>query len=137
MALLEEQLLLAPSPIHGMGCFATRAIPEDAVIMEYAGELIDLDTAVRRNDPTQPDHSEYILELSEEWYLDGRDSQHISRYVNHSCEPNCYLQIEGMKAFILARRDIAVGEELLYDYLFDEDVREPCRCGALTCRGYI
>jgi len=136
-ALPENLFRLAPSRIHGTGCYALVPIPEDTPVMEYVGELIDLATAVRRNDPSQPDFSEYILELSGDWYLDGRTSEHISKYVNHSCEPNCYLHTEGMRAFVMARRDIALGEELTYDYLFDEEVREPCRCGAPSCRGYI
>ena len=66
----------------------------------------------------------------------------LARFINHSCEPNCFTRIvsvDGIKRiFILAKRDIAPGEELFYDYKFefeaDEDAVE-CRCGAKSCRG--
>jgi SET domain-containing protein len=43
------------------------------------------------------------------------------------------------KIWIVARRDLAAGEELTYDYGFDyEDWRDhPCRCGTTDCAGYI
>lgn len=43
---------------------------------------------------------------------------------------------------IYAKQDIAVGEELCYDYKFpmeydDPSKRIPCRCGTPSCRGYM
>ena len=42
-----------------------------------------------------------------------------------------------MRAWWVAVRDIAPGEEITYDYGFVADVAEPCSCGAATCRGLI
>jgi hypothetical protein len=60
-------------------------------------------------------------------------------FINHSCDPNVWLADEHT---LVARRDIAAGEELTTDYaLFegDEDDVKPweCRCGSPLCRRRI
>ena len=101
------------------------------------GELIDLATAIRRNDPASQTSANisWNFRTSATWTAATPNTS--PGVWNHSCEPNCYLHTEGMKAFVMARRDIAPGEELTYDYLFDEDVREPCRSAPRHRRGYI
>ena len=37
-------------------------------------------------------------------------------YVNHSCRPNCEIEIYKGRVWIFARRNIKPGEELGYDY---------------------
>ncbi|GBG74514.1 hypothetical protein CBR_g18924 [Chara braunii] len=59
------------------------------------------------------------------------------------CEPNCHakiLEVDGQNRIILvARKDISSGEELTYDYRFDEEDQNkvPCRCGARNCRQFM
>lgn len=55
---------------------------------------------------------------------------------NHSCAPNVGVQGQ---IVVVARRSIAAGEELLFDYETMETSAEPfvCRCGAAHCRGKI
>jgi SET domain-containing protein len=65
-----------------------------------------------------------------------------TRYINHSCDPNAYVDAgitdDGQPwAAIIALRPIAVGEELSYDYAFPAALAEPCRCGSANCRGLI
>jgi SET domain-containing protein len=58
--------------------------------------------------------------------------------VAHSCAPNCRPSFELMA--LIARRDIAAGEILTFDYLSTESaIFEPfdCGCGAPDCRGRI
>ncbi|KAL0361967.1 UNVERIFIED_CONTAM: Histone-lysine N-methyltransferase ATXR7 [Sesamum radiatum] len=59
----------------------------------------------------------------------------IARFINHSCEPNCYtkvISVEGQKKiFIYAKRHISAGEELTYNYKFPlEEKKIPCNCGS-------
>lgn len=58
--------------------------------------------------------------------------------MNHCCDPNCETdEIDG-KVWVIALRDIAVGEELTYDYNLydgDDDDEALCSCGAKSCRG--
>ena len=49
--------------------------------------------------------------------------------------------MEGKKRVVLfTTRDIAAGEELLYDYMFAPERPDdciPCHCGAPKCRGTL
>jgi len=125
------------SKIHGLGCFAGSAIPCGQVIVEYVGEVIDHAEAVRRGVKISQDFSEYILEVSNDVYIDGSHGGNESRFINHCCEPNCRLRRVGDRVFFVAGRPISEGEELTIDYAFDTVVREPCSCGARNCRGYM
>ena len=52
-------------------------------------------------------------------------------YVNHSCDPNAYVLYEGESSFLVARRDIAAGDEVTCDYNINVtggDAWE-CQCG--------
>jgi uncharacterized protein len=69
-----------------------------------------------------------------------------SRFINHSCNPNCEAVIEdGRRIYIEALQDIPVGEELVYDYQYermddhtaDDERFYACKCGAPGCRGTI
>jgi SET domain-containing protein len=63
-----------------------------------------------------------------------------ARLINHSCEPNCEaLTDDDNRIWIVAKRDIAAGEELTFNYNYDlEDFKEhPCQCGAQNCVGFI
>jgi len=59
-------------------------------------------------------------------------------FLNHSCDPNCESENRGDRIFVIATRDIAAGEELVYEYnLYDSDLEDTCDCycGAPQCRG--
>lgn len=65
----------------------------------------------------------------------------ISIYLYH-LQPNCYAKVinfnTGKKIVIYSKRDIAMGEEITYDYKFPiEDEKIPCLCGAPNCRGTL
>ena len=134
------------SPIHGNGVFAARAIPAGTRIIEYGGKRISAKEADRRH-PTNPDdpfHT-FFFSLSSGRVIDGDDHGNDAKWINHSCDPNCKSTEgrHGKRVYIVAKRDIAKGEELNYDYgLFIDDkltkkLREQyaCRCGASSCRG--
>ncbi len=59
-------------------------------------------------------------------------------YTNHSCDPN--LAIDVRRRVIVARRPIAAGDELCFDYHTTEwDMNEPfiCRCAGAQCVGLV
>jgi hypothetical protein len=58
--------------------------------------------------------------------------------VSESVSPESRDKTRRRRVFIYARRAIAAGEELTYDYQFSrEKVAVPCKCGALSCRGTL
>ena len=85
---------------------------------------------------TQVDFNDYHLQVGEDVYIGP--SGGADDYVNHSCEPNCGFQ-NGLE--LVAMRDIAVGEELTWDYssAIDEAGSDgfPCCCGSANCRGQV
>ena len=133
------------SDIHGRGVYAAKLIPKGQKVIEYIGELVDKKESDRRSrrqirrSAGAGDGAVYIFTLSKRWDIDGNVPWNTARLINHSCDPNCEAWIEGRRIFIHAKRQIAEGEELTYDYGFDVDCFEehPCRCGAERCVGFI
>lgn len=81
------------------------------------------------------------MELENGIYLDARERGNPSRFINHSCDPNCELQKWNVcgttKIGIFAIKDIPAGTPLSYDYQFNtnQKSRFACYCGAKNCRG--
>lgn len=133
------------SPIHGRGVIATKDIPSGTRIIEYEGERITKAESERRDEQRAAraarggDGCVYIFEINKRHDLDGHASWNTARLINHSCDPNCESEKVRGHIWITARRDIAKGEELTFDYGFDvENWQEhPCRCGSPKCVGYI
>jgi len=84
----------------------------------------------------------YMFRIDEHTVVDATVHGNAARFINHSCEPNCYSRIVDIDAkkhiIILALRRIRCGEELTYDYKFPlEDVKIPCSCASKRCRKYL
>lgn len=125
------------SPIHGRGGYAAAWIAGGSLVVEYLGERIGRAEALARDVPGNPRYSPYILEVSGDLYLDGAVGGNEARFINHACDPNCRVRVVGDRAFLVAARDIAEGEELTIDYAFDPPASLPCRCGSSACRGSL
>lgn len=134
------------SGIQGRGVYATEDIPKSTWIVEYVGERISHEEAdMRYDDAAMRRHHTFLFTVDDKICIDAVVGGNDSRYINHSCEPNCEAVLYRKKIHIVALRDIARGEELTYDYgykLDDESMEEarrryPCRCGAPNCRGTI
>ncbi|MDO5679591.1 MAG: SET domain-containing protein-lysine N-methyltransferase [Pelistega sp.] len=134
------------SKLHGTGVFAKRNIPAGTRIFEYEGKRISAEQADEMFpvNPDDPFHT-FFFALSSGRIIDGGQGGNDSRWINHSCEPNCETQEgrHGKRVFVHALRDIAKGEELVYDYglIIDEEMSETlkqqyrCLCGSAQCRG--
>lgn len=88
------------SPIHGTGCFATRAIEPGERVGRYTGRRTDVDGThvlwVERDDGD----------------FRGIDGDNVLRWLNHSSAPNT--EFDGPELFAL--RAIEEGEELTFHY---------------------
>lgn len=109
----------------GLGLYAAQPISRGALVVEYTGRLLPTEEAYRKG-------GKYLFEVSSRWIVDGSGRENISRYINHSCKPNCEPRTRGLRILIYALRAICPGEELTYDYgreYFDELIRPGgCRC---------
>ncbi len=139
-------IVVRRSRIHNRGVFARKPIPAGTRIIEYVGERITKAEAQRRAEAALQRHRKdvdkgavYIFELNKRYDIDGDVPYNTARFINHSCDPNCEVEIVRGRIWITALRDIAEGEELSYNYGYDlEDYEDhPCRCGAPRCPGYI
>jgi SET domain-containing protein len=126
------RLIVRSSAIHAAGVFTLEAIPKNTLVVEYTGTRMKHDDAdvVYEHRPYT-----YLFGVGDGTYvLDGFG---MAMYLNHSCAPNCETEEDNEeRVWIRAIRDIAAGEELVYDYfLYDGDGEAPCTCGAERCRG--
>jgi SET domain-containing protein len=132
------------SAIHGKGVFALRTIRKGERLIEYGGERISHAEADRRYDCGDEayDPHTFLFTVDEKTVIDATRSGNSSRWINHSCAPNCETEDEDGRIYIEAMRDIRPGEELTYDYqLYLDDPHtpaakreHPCHCGARRCR---
>ena len=134
------------SGVHGKGVFAVQPLAEGETLIEYIGEIINWKEALRRHphDPKDPNHTFYF-HVDEKHVIDAKVGGNSSRWINHSCKPNCEADEDGGRVFIKALRNIDAGEELFYDYGLIIDAKYtkkllaeyPCWCGAKKCRGTL
>ena len=124
------------SGISGWGVYAEQAIDEDTRIVEYKGQLVPQAEAWRRELRYLPRQRIWLFTINTRWARDAAFGGNVARYLNHACDPNCYVDIEGHHIWILASRKIRKGEELTYDYNTDGVAGIPCRCRP-RCRRVI
>jgi hypothetical protein len=135
------------SRVQGKGVFATRNIAAGERIIEYQGALMTHEeTDSMCDDEAMRRHHTFLFAVDDEYVIDGGRGGNESRFINHSCDPNCESVVEGRRIFIHATRDIPAGEEVLYDYWYItddsytlDDLRRiyPCRCRSDNCRGTL
>jgi len=136
------------SGVHGRGGFALQDIPKGTRVAEYVGEIITWKEVWRRYPDDEKDGEQnhtFLFEIDDRHVIDANRGGNASRWINHSCSPNCVVVGEGDRIFIESARRIRAGEELNYDYNIQLEERHTpavkrrylCRCGARNCRGTI
>lgn len=121
---LYDSIYVKESQVHGNGVFTTHPIRKEQTIMIIDGEVIDADECVRRE---EEENNVYIFWKDDNTYIDTFMTEKI-RYINHSCDSNCYIEEDDFGNLILvASRDIAAGEELTIDYGYEE-IYDECTC---------
>ena len=129
---LAEGIEVRPSRIDGKGCYATAPFKRRRKVAELTGERVSRVEAARRMRGKRRLH---ICAIDSYWGVDSSRGGNGTQYVNHCCEPNCFMRVTRGHIIIYALRDIRPGEELTLDYgeTYHPDSKL-CRCGAPRCR---
>jgi SET domain-containing protein len=143
----------------GFGVTTLEAIKRDEFICEYVGEIIHKEKAMELINRNQIKRSaNYVLQIRENYekiiistFIDAEEKGNVSRFLNHSCDPNLYFDIVRVQHFIphvafYAIREIEVGEELTFSYCEIEAIKndssfnlsyKKCECGTESCIKYL
>uniref|UniRef100_A0A1A8V3E7 Histone-lysine N-methyltransferase n=1 Tax=Nothobranchius furzeri TaxID=105023 RepID=A0A1A8V3E7_NOTFU len=133
------------SPIHGRGLFCKKTIEAGEMVIEYSGNVIrSVLTDKREKYYDGKGIGCYMFRIDDYEVVDATVHGNAARFINHSCEPNCYsrvITVDGQKHIVIfASRRIFCGEELTYDYKFpieDANNKLPCNCRAKKCRRFL
>ncbi len=114
--------------LTGFGLATKKDIKKGDFVIEYIG-------IKRENKDVEENTTKYLFELNNKYTIDGSPRWNLARYINHSCIPNCEVDIVKGKIKIFAIKNIKGGEELNYDYgkeYFDEFIK-PLGCKCKKC----
>jgi hypothetical protein len=132
----------------GRGLRACEDLPAGTFILEYVGEVINdrvLMKRLRRYERAGLRHR-YIMEIdkNKKLYVDSTKKANISRYMNHCCEPNSFVELwkcgAEWRAAFFTQKNVRKGEELTFDYHWEalgDTSLIKCQFGAKKCHGYV
>ncbi|RAR07036.1 SET domain-containing protein [Stemphylium lycopersici] len=150
---------------RGWGLRCKEDLHEGQFIDTYRGEVITDAEATRRETASSKAKASYLYSLDKFAESEGLDEEDLyvvdgefmggpTKFINHSCEPNCRQYTVSYNKHdprvydiaFFACRFIPKGEELTFDYLDKDEGDEmdepgedaiPCLCGAENCRKWL
>ena len=149
---------------RGWGVRSVTSVPEGTFVALYAGEIITNDEAEARGLFYDKLNRTYLFDLDfggrddVKYCVDAMHFGNVSRFFNHSCDPNMAIwavQVDNPDTALhylalFANRHIDPYEELTFNYAgeVDEDDPQatnlvtpsksaaiPCKCGSANCKG--
>ena len=135
------------SSLHGSGLFANCDIKIGEQVIQYIGDKVTkkegdkrADIQIKKAQKNKKNGMVYVFELNKKYDIDGGVARNYARFINHSCDPNCEVEITNNEIWISSIKRITKYTELTYNYgyPFDSDFEEHiCKCGSKKCVGYI
>ncbi|MEO8678592.1 MAG: SET domain-containing protein-lysine N-methyltransferase [Vicinamibacterales bacterium] len=126
--IILPKIIRKRSKLHGFGVFASEPINKNKRIIDYAGELISNKQSESREDRYLSKGCIWVFRVNRNWSRDAAVGGNVARFINHSCTPNCWIDVVDKTIWVRAAKPIARGEELTYDYNTEGDKIIPCRC---------
>jgi hypothetical protein len=130
---MYKQYLEIKNCKNGKGLFTTVQIPANSMILEVTGSVWSDKEVPDMNHPA-------LLQIGPNSYIgpsgEGDD------YINHHCDPNCWMNIVGNRAFLYSLYVIPIDAELTFDYSITstesyDSWKMNCNCGSYKCRRVI
>jgi SET domain-containing protein len=112
----------------GRGLFAGEKITRGSCIIEYVGRPATKEQMIANK-------GKYLFWTGRGTMIDGNIAGNKARFINHSCAPNCFIDIKNRRVYIFALKSIQEGDELTYDYgyeYFNSHIK-PHGCKCLKC----
>uniref|UniRef100_A0A7N6BFB0 Nuclear receptor binding SET domain protein 2 n=1 Tax=Anabas testudineus TaxID=64144 RepID=A0A7N6BFB0_ANATE len=142
---LYPETKIIKTPGKGWGLISLRDIKKGEFVNEYIGELIDEEECRARIKYAQENNITdfYMLTIDKDRIIDAGPKGNYSRFMNHSCQPNCETQkwtVNGdTRVGLFAVCDIPAGTELTFNYNLDclGNEKTVCRCGSSNCSGFL
>ncbi|EGZ07757.1 hypothetical protein PHYSODRAFT_529417 [Phytophthora sojae] len=132
--LLQHYQLDLVSTRVGLGVVCGSAIAKDAFIVEYVGEVLLGPAALTRSNR----RFQVEMKAKASWngptavYIDAAECGNESRFINHSCRPNCELSelewTNTSRLAIFAKTDIPPLRELTFRYSEGNQSQFMCQC---------
>lgn len=127
----------------GLGIKTKIPIETGSFVVQYVGEVISEAQYIDRLKRAYKDdlHS-YAMRIDKTHVIDSHRMGNYSRFINHSCDPNCKIQqwiVNRLHCLALfANRRIAADEELTFDYQFESySEAKKCYCNSTNCRDFL
>eukprot|EP00053_Salpingoeca_punica_P019048 m.189952 g.189952 ORF g.189952 m.189952 type:complete len:746 (+) comp17556_c1_seq4:271-2508(+) len=129
----------------GRGLRALQDIARGQFIYEYCGEVYDLAEFEHRTQVYAHEGRKhfYFMSLDSDHIVDATMRGSISRFINHSCDPNAETQkwtvLGETRVGFFAIKPIKAGEEITFDYKYERygEKAQPCYCMSKNCRGTL
>ncbi|XP_016982435.2 histone-lysine N-methyltransferase EHMT2 [Drosophila rhopaloa] len=135
------QIVECEEQSKGWGVRALANVPKGTFVASYTGEILTALEADRRTDDS------YYFDLDNGHCIDANYYGNVTRFFNHSCEPNVlpvrvfyeHQDYRFPKIAFFACRDIDAGEEICYDYgekfwRVEHRSSVGCRCLTASCK---
>lgn len=128
----NQYLQIKPSN-NGNGIFTTIDIPANKPIMEIMGEVY---TENNLPDPNHP----ALIQVGPNTFIGPSGT--TDDFINHSCNPNCFIHVVGNRAILYSMYLIKAEYELTFDYSTSstdtlDSWQMNCNCGSNNCRKII
>ncbi|KTW31640.1 hypothetical protein T552_04061 [Pneumocystis carinii B80] len=119
------RLILGESNVSGWGLFIGESVKADKFLGEYKGEIISHNESERRGKLYDKIGISFLFNLNKNHVVDATRMGNKFRYANHSRKnPNCFARVSLVNGThrigFYAIRDIKIGEELLFDYGYNQ-----------------